>query len=71
MKSSSWCCNAEITIDFTCCECNQSQICLYKDKFVITTHPCQVCENPSVEYVNGEASACEVCHEHYYNINQK
>ena len=42
-----------------------------KDKFVITIHPCQVCENPSVEYVNGEACACEVCHEHYYNMNQK
>tara|TARA_R110000782_G_scaffold151220_1_gene243928 strand:- start:466 stop:615 length:150 start_codon:yes stop_codon:yes gene_type:complete len=41
-----------------------------KDKFVITTHPCEVCENPSVEYVNEEACACEVCHERYYNMNQ-
>ena len=37
------------------------------EKFVITIHPCEVCENPHVEYVNGEACVCEVCHEGYMN----
>ena len=38
------------------------------DKFVITFRPCEICgDNPYVEYVNGEACVCEVCHEGYLN----
>jgi len=37
------------------------------NKFVITIHPCEVCGNPNVEYVNGETCGCEVCHEGYMN----
>ena len=37
------------------------------DEFVITIIPCEVCGNPSVEYVNGETCGCEVCHEQHMN----
>ena len=41
------------------------------DKFVITILPCEVCGNPSVEYVNGETCGCEVCHEQHMNQEQE
>ena len=41
------------------------------NKFVITIHPCEVCGNPSVEYVNGETCGCEVCHEGHMNQEQE
>ena len=37
------------------------------NKFVITIHPCEVCGNPSVEYVNGETAGCEYCYEYEMN----
>ena len=46
---------------------NSPEVKAMKNKFVITIQPCEVCENPSVEYVNGETCGCEVCHEEYMN----
>ena len=38
------------------------------EKFVITFRTCEVCENPHVEYVNGETAGCEFCYEYEMNM---